>query len=95
MRKGIARSLAILLALTLLAGMLVMNVSAFAESETVKTKEVTLSTTGLCLDILGIKYTHVNENKYTHQWAQVKVNGETWVLDSMAGYCGPKSYYCV
>lgn len=31
--------------------------------------------TGLCLNILGIPYEHVNENQYSHQWCRVNVNG--------------------
>ena len=31
--------------------------------------------TGLCLNILGIPYEHVNENQYSHQWCRVNING--------------------
>ena len=44
--------------------------------------------TGLCLDILGIKYEHVNENQYTHQWARVKVGKKYWICDAFGMYCG-------
>ena len=44
--------------------------------------------TGLCLDILGIKYEHVNENQYTHQWARVKVGKTYWICDAYGLYCG-------
>lgn len=45
---------------------------------------------GFCLNLLGIPYKHINENKYSHQWTQVLVNGEYWIVDPM-GYCGPES----
>ena len=31
-------------------------------------------TTGLCLNMLGIPYEHVNENQWSHQWCRVSVN---------------------
>ena len=45
-------------------------------------------TTGLCLNILGIKFEHVNPNKWTHQWARVKVGKSYWIADPYTGYCG-------
>lgn len=45
-------------------------------------------TTGLCLNILGIPYEHVNENQYTHQWTRVDVNGTYWICDAYGMYCG-------
>ncbi|MDR2734482.1 MAG: hypothetical protein LBC99_07560 [Spirochaetota bacterium] len=36
---------------------------------------------GLCLNILGIPYTHVNENEWSHQWCRVKVGRNTWACD--------------
>lgn len=30
---------------------------------------------GLCLNMLGIDYEHVNHNKWTHQWCRVSYNG--------------------
>lgn len=45
-------------------------------------------TTGLCLNILGIKYEHVNENKWTHQWCRVKVGSQYWIADPYGMYCG-------
>lgn len=47
-------------------------------------------TTGFCLNILGIKYEHVQENQYAHQWARVKVGKEYWICDAYGLYCGPE-----
>lgn len=48
-------------------------------------------TTGLCLNILGIPYEHVNENQYTHQWCRVDMgNGVYWICDAYGLYCGPE-----
>lgn len=47
--------------------------------------------TGLCLNILGIPYEHVNENQYTHQWCRVEVDGTYWICDPFGLYCGPES----
>ena len=47
-------------------------------------------TTGFCLNMLGIHYTHVNEGKYSHQWARVKVGNEYWICDAYGLYCGPE-----
>ena len=44
--------------------------------------------TGMCLNILGIKYEHVNENKWTHQWCRVKVGKAYWICDAYGLYCG-------
>ena len=46
--------------------------------------------TGLCLNILGIPYEHVNENQYTHQWCRVNVNGTYWICDAFGMYAGPE-----
>lgn len=46
-------------------------------------------TVGFCLNMLGIKYVHVNENKYKHQWARVKVGKTYWICDPYGLYCGP------
>lgn len=46
--------------------------------------------TGLCLNILGISYEHVNENQYSHQWCRVNVNGTYWICDPYGLYCGPE-----
>ena len=46
--------------------------------------------TGLCLNILGINYEHVNENQYKHQWARVKVGKKYWVCDSNGMCCSPE-----
>lgn len=46
--------------------------------------------TGLCLNMLGIPYEHVNENDYSHQWTRVNVNGTYWICDAYGLYCGPE-----
>lgn len=46
--------------------------------------------TGFCLNMLGIKYEHVNENQYSHQWARVAVGKEYWIADAFGLYCGPE-----
>lgn len=46
--------------------------------------------TGLCLNILGIDYEHVNENQWSHQWCRVNVNGTYWICDAYGLYCGPE-----
>lgn len=46
--------------------------------------------TGLCLNILGIPYEHVNENQYSHQWCRINVNGVYWISDAYGLYCGPE-----
>lgn len=46
--------------------------------------------TGLCLNMLGIPYEHVNENQYSHQWCRVNVNGVYWICDAYGPYCGPE-----
>lgn len=46
--------------------------------------------TGLCLNILGIPYEHVNENQWGHQWCRVNINGTYWICDAFGLYCGPE-----
>lgn len=46
--------------------------------------------TGLCLNILGIPYEHVNENKWNHQWCRVNVNGVYWICDAFGLSCEPE-----
>ena len=46
--------------------------------------------TGLCLNILGIPYEHVNENKWSHQWCRVNVNGVYWICDAFGLSCEPE-----
>lgn len=46
--------------------------------------------TGLCLNILGIPYEHVNENQYSHQWCRVKVGQIYYICDAYGLYCGPE-----
>lgn len=48
--------------------------------------------TGLCLNMLGIPYEHVNENAYSHQWTRVNVNGTYWICDAYGLYCGPEQF---
>ena len=45
---------------------------------------------GLCLNMLGIDYEHVNHNKWTHQWCRVSYNGAYWIVDPYGLYCGPE-----
>lgn len=45
---------------------------------------------GLCLNILGIPYEHVHENKWDHQWCRVKVGNAYWVCDAFIFYVGPE-----
>ena len=50
--------------------------------------------TGLCLNILGIPYEHINENQYDHQWCRVNMGDEYWVCDSgytLSAYAGPEN----
>jgi len=47
-------------------------------------------TAGLCLDVLGIPWEHVNPNAFSHQWARVKVGGEYWICDPYGMYVGPE-----
>ena len=44
--------------------------------------------TGLCLNILGIPYEHVNENQWGHQWCRVNLDGKYWICDAYGLYCG-------
>lgn len=46
--------------------------------------------TGMCLNMLGIPYEHVNANQYTHQWCRINVDGEYWICDAYGLYCGPE-----
>ncbi|MCI9349233.1 MAG: S-layer homology domain-containing protein [Oscillibacter sp.] len=45
---------------------------------------------GLCLNMLGIPYEHMNENQYAHQWARVNVSGTYWACDANGGVCMPE-----
>lgn len=47
---------------------------------------------GMCLNILGIQYEHVNHNKWTHQWCRVPMeDGSYWICDAYGGpYAGPE-----
>lgn len=48
-------------------------------------------TTGLCLNMLGYSYEHVNENQWSHQWCRVSVgNGVYWICDPYGLYAGPE-----
>ena len=46
--------------------------------------------TGLCLNILGIPYEHVNENQWSHQWCRVNIDGTYWICDAYGLYAGPE-----
>lgn len=46
--------------------------------------------TGLCLNMLGIPFEHVNENAYSHQWPRVNLGGTYWICDAFGLYCGPE-----
>lgn len=46
--------------------------------------------TGLCLNMLGISYEHVNENQWSHQWCRVNVDGVYWICDAYGLYVGPE-----
>ena len=46
--------------------------------------------TGLCLNMLGIPYEHVNPDAYTHQWTRINVGGTYWICDAYGLYCGPE-----
>lgn len=51
--------------------------------------------TGLCLNMLGIPYEHVNENQWSHQWCRVNVDGTYWICDPYGMYVGPEPVaYC-
>jgi hypothetical protein len=45
---------------------------------------------GLCLNILGIEYQHINENKWDHQWCRVKVGEKDWLCDVFFPRYGPE-----
>lgn len=47
-------------------------------------------TTGLCLNMLGISYEHVNENQWDHQWCRVNIDGVYWICDAYGLYVGPE-----
>ena len=47
-------------------------------------------TTGLCLNMLGIPYEHVNENQWSHQWCRVDIDGIYWICDAYGLYVGPE-----
>ncbi len=47
-------------------------------------------TTGLCLNILGISYEHVNENQWSHQWCRINLDGTYWICDAYGLYVGPE-----
>ena len=57
--------------------------------------------TGLCLNILGISYEHVNENQWSHQWCRVEMDdGSYWICDAYGLYAGEEPapyehpYFC-
>lgn len=48
-------------------------------------------TTGLCLNMLGMSYEHVNENQWDHQWCRVNINGVIWIVDPYGMVCAPET----
>lgn len=46
--------------------------------------------TGLCLNMLGIEYEHVNEGQWSHQWCRVNIDGTYWICDAYGLYVGPE-----
>lgn len=46
--------------------------------------------TGMCLNMLGIEYEHVNPNEYKHQWCRIKIGDEYWICDAFGHYAGPE-----
>lgn len=51
---------------------------------------------GMILDYLGFDWKHINENQYTHQWCELKVDGKKVYADGQANLVGygnhPASY---
>jgi len=45
---------------------------------------------GLLLNLMGVNFEHVNENKYAHQWCRVKIDGVYWVADGLTGAFHPE-----
>ena len=43
-------------------------------------------TVGMCLNMLGISYDHVNENKNCHQWARVRIGKKYYICDPFGNY---------
>jgi hypothetical protein len=43
------------------------------------------------VNILGIPYTHMNENQWDHQWCRVKVGKTDWICDVYAPRYGPEA----
>ena len=43
---------------------------------------------GMVLDLLKIKWTHANENKYTHQWCKLKIGKKAAYADGQIGIAG-------
>ena len=64
-------------------GFYILNVSSCAGA----TRAV-----GLCLNILGIPYEHVNENQWSHQWCRVKIGRTNWLCDVYMPRYGSESY---
>lgn len=48
-------------------------------------------TTGLCLNMLGMNYEHVNENQWSHQWCRVNIDGVMWIVDPYGYVCAPET----
>lgn len=41
---------------------------------------------GMVLECMGYSWTHINENQMTHQWCELKMDGQTGYADGMAGF---------
>ena len=48
---------------------------------------------GRVLDYMGYSYTHMNENKWSHQWNVLVMDGQIGYADGMAGYAGYGDYH--
>ena len=42
---------------------------------------------GRVLDYMGYSWQHVNENKWSHQWCIVTMDGQAGYADGMGRYC--------
>lgn len=43
---------------------------------------------GMVLEYLGFKWTHANENLWTHQWVIVTMDGQVGYADGQVGWAG-------
>ena len=47
---------------------------------------------GMVLDCMGIQWSHVNPNQYTHQWCKIKADGKIGWADGFVGMAGYGEY---